>query len=333
MGAGNGKDGRSRDDRYLATYIRAHSVADSTYQQYERALNKWHVWASRRGISIWLADYPLAVQVQHISEFVLHGFRFGYGSGGPIRSETIMTVLHGIRHFFAAAGYEFPITHPHIRMLLKAALTPCEPASLQFPWSSWKPIFAASTEIVAISNGKFTWFAVRAQDIVVVDRVGQPTLNPSQAQSVCMSLIASKTNQNGVPMTRMLSRSGHSFLCPVFGALILHQSRKNLLANIPAAVFLARGGTPSCVSTSDVSDIIKHAAAEVGHDPRVFSSHSLHSGGATHMYRSGTDALTIQFHGRWVSDAFKTYTRLCKESVATLSSSMVTGQRGDSTLH
>ncbi|POM64379.1 LOW QUALITY PROTEIN: Hypothetical protein PHPALM_20088 [Phytophthora palmivora] len=179
------------------------------------------------------------------------------------------------------------------------------------------PVILLSLKAIGdpISNSKFRWFAVRAQDIVVVDRVGRLTLNPSQAQSVCMHLIGSKTNQNGVPMTRMLSRSGHPFLCPVFGALILHQSRKNLPANIPAAVFLARGGTPSCVSTSDVPDIIKHAAAEVGHDPRLFSSHSLSSGGATHMYRSGTDALTIQSHGRRVSDAFKTYTRLCKDQL------------------
>ncbi|RLN72392.1 hypothetical protein BBO99_00009817, partial [Phytophthora kernoviae] len=78
---------------------------------------------------------------------------------------------------------------------------------------------------------------------------------------------------------------------------------------------------------------IKRAAIKTGKDSRHFSSHSLRAGDATHMYRSGTDALTIQFHGRWMSDAFKTYTRLCKESVATLSASMVSGSRGDSTLH
>ncbi|POM81522.1 Hypothetical protein PHPALM_491 [Phytophthora palmivora] len=177
------------------------------------------------------------------------------------------------------------------------------------------------------------WGFFRAQDIVVVDRVDQPTLIPSQTQSVCMRLIGTKTSQNGVPMTRMLSPSRHPFLCPVFGAFILHQSRKNLPANISAAVFLARGGTPSCISTSDVSDKIKHAAAEVGHDPHLFSSYSLRSGGATHRYRSGTDAVTIHFHGRWVTAAFTTYTRLCKESVPTLSSSMVTGQWDNSMLH
>ncbi|KAE8893451.1 hypothetical protein PF003_g22419 [Phytophthora fragariae] len=30
-----------------------------------------------------------------------------------------MSVLQGVRHFFAASGFEFPLAHPHIRMLLK----------------------------------------------------------------------------------------------------------------------------------------------------------------------------------------------------------------------
>eukprot|EP00644_Phytophthora_capsici_P004952 jgi/Phyca11/97069/e_gw1.1.1644.1 len=93
----------------------------------------------------------------------------------------------------------------------------------------------------------------------------------------------------------MLSRSGHPFFCPVFGALILLQARKGLPAGIPA------------ISTVDVSNIIKAAANRIDKDPRRFCSHSLHSGGATHMYRTGIEALTIQFHGRWVSDAYKTY--------------------------
>ncbi|KAJ8564049.1 hypothetical protein ON010_g7297 [Phytophthora cinnamomi] len=189
------------------------------------------------------------------------------------------------------------------------------------------------SEIVAIAGGSFKWFAVRAQDIAVLDVEGRPTLTPSKAQSVCIRLIGSKTNQGGSSTTRMLSHSGHPFLCPVFGVLILLRVRQNLPTDIPAAVYLDRSGKPACIATADVAEAIKRAATSTGQDSRCFSSHSLRSGGATHMYRSGTDALTIQFHGRWVSDAFKTYTRLCKESVVSLAASMVAGPRGDSTLH
>ncbi|OWZ02689.1 hypothetical protein PHMEG_00025708 [Phytophthora megakarya] len=301
----------------------------------------------------------LVEQVQHISDFIVHGFQYGYGSGGPIRSESIMAVLQGVRHFFAASGSEFPIAHPHIRMLLKGInrLDPPRrrkaPVSLEllevcfqcltltepFEQALWGVMCLAffflmrRSEIVAISGGSFKWFAVRAQDIALLDSSGNPTRSPAHAQSVYLKLAGSKTNQGGAPTIRMLTRSGHPFLCPVFGALVLLQARKSLPANIPAAVFMDRNGLPACISTAQVSDAIKKAATMSGEDPRHFSSHSLRAGGATHMYRSGTDALTIQFHGRWVSDAFKSYTRLCRESVATLSANMVAGSRGDSTLH
>ncbi|OWY96452.1 hypothetical protein PHMEG_00033277 [Phytophthora megakarya] len=131
----------------------------------------------------------------------------------------------------------------------------------------------------------------------------------------------------------MLSRSGHPYLCPVFGALILLQARRNFPVGIPAAVYMSAGGMPAYISTTHVADTIKRAATNAVRDPRHFNSHSLRPGGATRTYRSGADALTIQFHDRWLSDAFKTYTRLCKESVATLSADMVLDSRGDSILH
>lgn len=43
------------------------------------------------------------------------------------------------------------------------------------------------------------------------------------------------------------------------------------------------------------------------------------------MYRSGVDALTIQFHGILISDALKLYTNLCAESVTSLAADMVSG--------
>ncbi|KAG2990232.1 hypothetical protein PC119_g19137 [Phytophthora cactorum] len=102
----------------------------------------------------------------------------------------------------------------------------------------------------------------------------------------------------------------------------------DLLANIPATMYMSHRGRPACISNEDVSGAIKRAAIHTGKDPRRFSSHSLRAGGATRMYRSGADALSIQFHDRWVTDAYKTYTRLCKESVITLAATWWLGQRG-----
>ncbi|OWZ14911.1 hypothetical protein PHMEG_00011525 [Phytophthora megakarya] len=73
-------------------------ISELTLLPTPRALKKWYVWCLRSGISTWLVSLPLAVQVQHISNFVLHGFQFGYGSDGPIRSDTILAVPLGVRH-------------------------------------------------------------------------------------------------------------------------------------------------------------------------------------------------------------------------------------------
>ncbi|ETM33816.1 hypothetical protein L914_18989, partial [Phytophthora nicotianae] len=96
---------------YLASYLRAHSVANSTFDQYKRALDKWRIWSLRRGIHPWLYGVSLTDQVHCISAFVLHGFQFGFGSGGPIRSDSISAVFHGARHFFAATGCTVSIEH------------------------------------------------------------------------------------------------------------------------------------------------------------------------------------------------------------------------------
>jgi site-specific recombinase XerD len=95
---------------------------------------------------------------------------------------------------------------------------------------------------------------------------------------------------------------------------------------VPIAVFLNESGQADCVSARSLSKCIRGAASSLGLNSAEFSAHSLRAGGATHMYRAGVDALTIQFHGRWVSDTFKQYTRLCKESVDGLAAQIVSGQ-------
>ncbi|KAJ8524203.1 hypothetical protein ON010_g16915 [Phytophthora cinnamomi] len=212
-----------------------------------------------------MVGLPLEAQVQFISDFILHGFQFGFGSGSPIRSDSITTVLLGVRHFFAAAGQDFPVTHPHIRMLLKGISRLDGPRHRKAPVSLsllegcfhslsmtelfdqalWGVMYLAfffllrRSEIVAITGTSFKWFAIRAQDMAVLDARGKPTFSQLEAQAVCARLVGSKTNQNGAPITRLLSHSGHPFLCPVFGALFLLQARKGLPTDIPAAVWIA----------------------------------------------------------------------------------------------
>lgn len=188
------------------------------------------------------------------------------------------------------------------------------------------------SEIVAISGNTFKWFALRTEDVAVLDESGMPTACASQAASVTIRLRGSKTNQGGGVTSRLLYRSGHRSLCPVIGVLLLLHARRSLPSNIPVAVYMDESNRPASISTDRLTKAVQHAVSKMDDDPRCFSAHSPRSGGTTYMYRAGVDTMTIQFHGRWASDAFKLYTNLCKESVATLASKLVSGSQGDFTL-
>ncbi|OWZ03545.1 hypothetical protein PHMEG_00024708 [Phytophthora megakarya] len=317
---------RARGCQYAGSRISANEsyatlfsslTPDSTFDQYRRALVKWTAWSSRRGIPLWLGGVSLDLQVQHISDFILYGFQFGFGSGRPTAAIQYWLFLKAFDTSSPLLELNFRLNIHTFACCSKGSVTSIHPefANLRSPSIFWWLVFTvfASTlppikhalEIVATSSSFFTWFAIRAQDIAVLDDLGRHTVSPHRAKSVCLRLVDTKTNQCGVPTSRMLSQSGHPYLCPLFGAPILPQAWRNLPVDIPAAVYVSATGLPVCITTTHVADTIKRAATNADRDPRHFSSHSLRYGGTTHMYRSGADALTIQFHGRWVSDALR----------------------------
>ncbi|OWZ04419.1 LOW QUALITY PROTEIN: hypothetical protein PHMEG_00023683 [Phytophthora megakarya] len=81
---------------------------------------------------------------------------------------------------------------------------------------------------IAAQGKTFQWFSLRNEDVAILDKNDQPTIEPEHAEKVAIRLRGSKTNQNGSPTLRMLTRSGHAFLCPVFGAICLKQYRGDL---------------------------------------------------------------------------------------------------------
>ncbi|TYZ62376.1 hypothetical protein PybrP1_004521 [[Pythium] brassicae (nom. inval.)] len=171
-----------------------------------------------------------------------------------------------------------------------------------------------------------------AQDLVTTDSTGRPIEDPRLATTVVICLRGSKANQLGTPVTRVLMKSGHPFICPVLGAILLLQSRRGLPRSIPAAVYADINRSPACVDAARVNHIIKRAAIAVGADPARYGSHSLRSGAATHLYRAEVDSLTVQLHSQWASDAYKLYISICAEMVASLSAKMACGPRRDTTL-
>ncbi|KAE9232050.1 hypothetical protein PF005_g2854 [Phytophthora fragariae] len=133
--------------------------------------------------------------------------------------------LCGIRHFFAAAGLDFPSGHPQIRMLIKgvgrldaarrqkapvsvALLEQCADAlDLNDPADQalWGVLCLAfffmlrRSEIAATTNTKFKWFALKAADVSTLDTFGTPMIDPSAATTVCIRLTGSKSNQGAPP--------------------------------------------------------------------------------------------------------------------------------------
>ncbi|OWZ12347.1 hypothetical protein PHMEG_00014512 [Phytophthora megakarya] len=245
---------------------------------------------------------------------------------------------------FSATGADFPISDLQITMLLKGLKRTDPPSRRKAPLSVQllestralggvvHGILLPLTEvrIRAVRGVSYKWFPLRPEDVTVLSVSGRITLSPSYVMSVCIRLRGYKTNQSGIPTTRMLHRSDHAYLCPVFGALMLNQTRDYLsTSHLP----FFRRIKPGCVSTLDIAEAIKAAAVQLDENPTRFSSHSFRAGGATHLYRAGIASLTIQFPKRWVYDAFKSYTRLCSESVVELSAKMVLGSREYSTLN
>ncbi|OWZ08608.1 hypothetical protein PHMEG_00018814 [Phytophthora megakarya] len=188
-----------------------HSVADSTLTKYSAAMNKWTVWGSCRGIEPWLYNLIDESCIQMLSDFIAHGFQYGFGAGRPLRRTSIINTFQRIRHFFAAAGRVISMAYPHVRMLLKGIprldTPPRHKAPVSIPLLETcirslrlddpfaQALWGSRSEIVSISGNSFKWFALRAEDLVALDISGDLTLSAAAARSVHMRLRGSKTNQ------------------------------------------------------------------------------------------------------------------------------------------
>ena len=56
---------------------------------------------------------------------------------------------------------------------------------------------------------------------------------------------------------------------------------------------------------SNVRDIVKSKASQLGLDPRLYATHSMLSGGATAAAEAGVSDRLMQKHGRWACASSK----------------------------
>ena len=116
----------------------------------------------------------------------------------------------------------------------------------------------------------------------------------------------SKTNQF-MSTTRVipLLPSSVRALDPVFHySMLVHEHV--VPPNYPAFSFI-EAGVIRCVTHRSFTEYLRYLLVCIGVDPSKWSGHSFRRGGASLLYRLGSDPLTIQACGDWASDTFLHY--------------------------
>ena len=92
-------------------------------------------------------------------------------------------------------------------------------------------------------------------------------------------------------------------ICPVHALRMYIQKR----GSAPGPLFITSSNKP--ISRKDITDILHNALALKGYNPKLYTTHSLRIGGATHAAKLGLSPLLIQRLGRWNSSAYLRYIR------------------------
>ncbi|KAJ8575497.1 hypothetical protein ON010_g3715 [Phytophthora cinnamomi] len=259
--------------RDLAQCLRENSVAPPTHAKYRKAFHQW--WELCAAVNV--DPYGIAADRNAFVDLITRSFLTSYQRG--LRSSSISGLLHGIQHFLNAVGSPSVFGHPQIRMLLKGIrrldTPPAQKASVTLelldsclraldPTAAgdrmlWGILcmaffFLLRRSDIAARGKTFRWFTLRDEDVAVLDDSGQPTYKPEAAKFVAIRLRGSKTSQHGPPTDRVLSRSGHPFICPVFGSLCLKHFRGPARTQSSIAEFISQDLRQHAVSLKQTSE-------------------------------------------------------------------------------
>ena len=83
-------------------------------------------------------------------------------------------------------------------------------------------------------------------------------------------------------------------------------------------LFVNATGAP--LRAADVRKAVKKIVLAVGENPNLYGSHSLRIGGATAALAAGVAPAHIQLLGRWDSDCYQIYCRLCRQAAIAVGS-------------
>ena len=123
---------------------------------------------------------------------------------------------------------------------------------------------------------------------------------------VLVHIRESKTDQHGKGATVGVARGQSKTTCPV-RALEQYIGNANIVTGWVFRMCSATSVTKLPMSANRVNEIIKDMAAAIGRDSTSYSSHSARRGGASTAAIQGMPLSEIQDHGRWKSEAVKSY--------------------------
>ncbi|EGZ19617.1 hypothetical protein PHYSODRAFT_492524, partial [Phytophthora sojae] len=166
-------------------------------------------------------------------------------------------------------------------------------------------------------------YIIQVNDVQFLSTQGVLARSIDKVAAVSIKSRGSKSDQVGAGATRTLHRSGSAWLCPVQATWELVQNSRMFSSNEA----LCATGTGKVLAANRLAKAIKCAAAAAGADPLTFGTHSMGSGGATALFATGVDRLTIKLFGRWFSDAFEQYTRMNEATTRSLAEQMERGAR------
>ncbi|POM66178.1 Hypothetical protein PHPALM_18002 [Phytophthora palmivora] len=178
-----------------------------------------------------------------------------------------------------------------------------------------------------VGKGRRRVYTLQVRDVSFRDELGFKTSNPMRAISVQISLRGQKNDQQGQGEKRVLSRSSHQILCPVFAARLLMDNARSLQLQPEEPICSIKAST--MLSAEIISKVLQAAAKATGEDVTLFSCHSLRRGGATALLSAllsaGVDSTAVMLHGRWKSDSYQRYTSYTNESGRFLATRMAFG--------
>jgi integrase len=217
-----------------------------------------------------------------------------HGFNSPIKDPIVVEVIAGLKRMLAApSSPKEPFTPENIKSIFnitnKQSLTEIRNASLiTLAYFA----FLRVDELLHIQLKDITFFDSHLQLCIPkakTDQLRQGT-----------TVVVAKIKGNQCPVELLL----------LYIKVAKISLRSNLTNYLFCRIILKRGKLElyepgKAMTYSNVWDIVKSKASQLGLDPRLYAMHSMRSGGATAAAGAGVTERLLQKHGRWACASSK----------------------------